>query len=445
MTNPLIGIDPEAVADAYHARGLERLSDLSLLGHVCDRLHAPKGETSSFTLHAPLEALARYSLLEMAAPEARTAARIRLTHLAARYEALGNALNPAPTYDGPQSTTAALAVLRAAIAAGDMDAADSAMTWLAGATNPADILAGLTEFVFDYLGAAAHVPIYLYLAARSGPLAASLSLRAVRVYARQLAFEADARIQTQPDGPGGAWEAQPAAAFEASYWRAMATTPRLENASFNGIAPIVQETESAGLPHRLLAGGWRGAAETPETWNAALRGMVRAAADSMVQDTAAHAKLGWTHCLTIPQAVWAVAPMVRDPLAAVRFASVLTLAFRAGLGQHELSDTLDLPDPKLDISEALTADPQTAAASAYHAAGRDEDGLRTVLATGAAVRADTHLVKFTLAALDTARMDRKAAPVYYAGAAYLLSIWMREDESDPLLAELDAPGLPLGA
>jgi len=87
----------------------------------------------------------------------------------------------------------------------------------------------------------------------------------------------------------------------------------------------------------------------------------------------------------------------------------------------------------------LREGPERAAATAYHASGEQVAMVRRLLASEAAIRTDVHLVKYTLATLDTARLDRGGAPLYHAAAAYLAALWMREVPEDALSENLHQP------
>ena len=63
------GIDPKNVVDEYKDRALEELSDAELFDQICPIVARPpvRGLTS-FTLHAPLEVMARYGLMRLVEP-----------------------------------------------------------------------------------------------------------------------------------------------------------------------------------------------------------------------------------------------------------------------------------------------------------------------------------------------------------------------------------------
>ena len=127
----------------------------------------------------------------------------------------------------------------------------------------------------------------------------------------------------------------------------------------------------------------------------------------MLVDTPDHAPYGWSHCLTIPQAVLGIAPRLEDPDRALAVAATQVVAFRAALGRAPLPDRPPAGLPTVDPTE---------------------------LATAAATSHDAHVVKYTLACLDAAAADPAAADLYLAAARHLLDWWTATggDPTDPL-------------
>src|SRR5690349_14551194 len=92
-TPPLrrLGIDPDAVHDEYVRGGFADLPDEQLFDRAAATIAAPKdAPADSFVLHAPLELLARRSLLRTVAPDRREAVRERMLWVAATYERAGD-------------------------------------------------------------------------------------------------------------------------------------------------------------------------------------------------------------------------------------------------------------------------------------------------------------------------------------------------------------------
>ena len=173
----LAGLDPDAVPDAYQARGLDRLSDGALTDVVAAAVARPKvAAADSFVLHAPLELLARSALLPLVEPSSRPVARQRMVWLGATYQAAGEEVPSLATDGGAvpghldgDDPTALVTRLGAAIAAGELDDADRAAGVLAATRSPAQLSRDLTDTVLPRLSAAAHGNIALYQLPRIAP------------------------------------------------------------------------------------------------------------------------------------------------------------------------------------------------------------------------------------------------------------------------------------
>ena len=118
-----------------------------------------------------------------------------------------------------------------------------------------------------------------------------------------------------------------------------------------------------------------------------------------------YAPYGWTHCLTLPQAVLGIAGACREPRAALAVAATFVVGFRAAFGVASLGHDADVEAPPESVTE---------------------------LVTYAATHHDAHLVKYTLACLDAAAWDTERAGLYLSAAARLGRYW-RElvPEPDP--------------
>jgi len=128
----------------------------------------------------------------------------------------------------------------------------------------------------------------------------------------------------------------------------------------------------------------------------------RLAAWSMLQDAPDHAPYGWTHTLTLPQAVLQMTHGTADSPAAVAVAATYVLGFRATLGTVALDPAAALPPP-----------PPLATPGARI----------TQLATAAALHRDAHFAKYVLACFDASARDPSATALYLAAAERLASYW----------------------
>src|SRR5256714_1779291 len=106
--------------------------------------------------------------------------------------------------------------------------------------------------------------------------------------------------------------------------------------------------------------------------------LLRVAAQSMLQDNRKAAPYGWTHCLTMPQAVLIAAEHGADPEVAVAVAATYVLGFRSTLG-------------RVRIDRAWTPSTGTAADRAW---SMPEDALASMideLVAYGAVHPDAHV------------------------------------------------------
>jgi hypothetical protein len=165
----------------------------------------------------------------------------------------------------------------------------------------------------------------------------------------------------------------------------------------------------------------------------------RVAAWSMLQDDPDRAPYGWSHCLSMPQAVLGIADSCSDPSDAIAVAATFVLGFRATLGRVALDPQWRPERPtRSDAAaalEVLDGSPAQAVALVWHAEPRDLRGLIAALATRAAVHPDAHLAKYTLACFDAAAADPEAARLHLAAATFLSAWWSTVPmEADPLLS-----------
>jgi hypothetical protein len=153
--------------------------------------------------------------------------------------------------------------------------------------------------------------------------------------------------------------------------------------------------------------------------------LTRLAAWSMLGEPTDDAPYGWSHCLTMPQAVLGVAGACASPARALAVAATHVLGFRASLAHDPLDRSIAESWTRVDLplEQAIAAGPETARAALWHLPESAFDEATTTLATGAATHHDAHLVKYTLACLDAAAIDPSARRLYLAAAATLAGWW----------------------
>ena len=71
----------------------------------------------------------------------------------------------------------------------------------------------------------------------------------------------------------------------------------------------------------------------------------------------------------------------------------------------------------------MQRDPADAAAVAFNATGDQRRLIRAQLIERAAVHADAHLAKYTMACIIAGNRDPEESPLYLAAAAYLGAWW----------------------
>lgn len=411
----LAGIVPEAVRDEYRRRDAASWSDSALVAAAGALIATPKVEpANSFVLHAPLELLARAGLLGNVEPAARERARERIAWLAAAYAAAGD---PVPTPDTTAATPldgsvdAVARDLVAAVGAGDLEAVDRFAVELSTRATPADLRRLLAEPMAASLAAAGHSTILLNLFPRVA-VARDVTTGIVRGAAREIARHPDWRL-TWFDDP------DPARAGP-SLVDALLSVPALGTPGSDFIFPVMHQAEASGVAAEWLSG----VVARPVDVQRARRELARVAAWSMLQEPPAHAPYGWTHCLTMPQAVMGLAGDDLEPRTALAVAATYVAGFRAALGSRVL-DPQWQPDPPetTDLADAIAVGPEAAAATAWHAPEAGFDAIATELATRASLHHDAHLVKYTLACIHAAAADPGARRLYLVAAASLCGWW----------------------
>lgn len=401
LTDQLLAIDPDDVVDGYERRGLADLSDAELIdtaAGVVARGHAKVPD--SFLLHAPLELIARAALLPLVAPDARPAARRRIAWMAAKHARRVGPRPPRPataTDDPPATATR----LMAAVTAGELDDAVVLGGALAASTT-ADELVGLTaDVVAPRLSAAGHGSIFLHLLRTYAPR----SPHAASMFAG-LAGELARHPRLQVHWAEGANRRRTTAELDDQ----LRAVPHLGPQESDFIAPTTGRVETSGLADELLRPAVGADLDVPT----ATRTLLRVAAESMLVDDETVAPYGWSHALTIPQALAGIADRTADPAATIGVAATHLAGFRASFGAADLARPVATPLAVPSITE---------------------------LATYAAVHPDAHLAKYTLASVEAARTDPGGAALYLAAAGRLHQHWRRRaTDGDPILSAAPARG-----
>lgn len=413
----LFAIRRDEIDAAIADRGIDRITDAALVTGVSHVLARPRTAHTSFTLHAPLELMARARLLPLVRPEARAGARARLVALAAGYDHSGEAVD-SPAGEQPATVEAATEVLWSAVAHHDADAADRAALALSRLASPADLAERLGDGVVPLLGAAGHAPIALTQWPRvtTAPLDGAIVRHLLRDLAAEgaLQFRFDQPNATRPPGSAG------------ELADALAAVEPVGDPGF-GVFLIMDQAER----HRALAAL---PGVDPGDVPGAFRLVLRRAAHAMITDDPAFAPYGWSHALTMPLALAQLAPHLTDPTVALDAAITEWCGFRMAHGRGPVVDAEPAAATAAPAS-ALTASPAVAAATAWHR----PDEMVPVLVDNAATSHDAHLVKYTVAALDAARLDASARRLYLAAAAFLAGWWRQHPPADDPLPAAAVP------
>jgi hypothetical protein len=304
--------------------------------------------------------------------------------------------------------------VEAAVGAGDLDATDAAARRLADEGTVADVLA-LTDALVPSLAAAAHAPIFLELLPKVAPRSRA-ALALLRPLAREVARNPAWRIEWIDGAAVG-----PGDGSEDDVVDALLDTPVLGRPGSDFIYPLMHQVDSTGTAREVVTPALARAADAAT----AARALARVAALSMLRDDPAAAPYGWSHCLTMPQAVAAVVPRSADPWRTLAVAATHVVGFRAALASPGTAVSRTwAPEPVADDPvDALDADAATAAAAAWHAPAARRAGLVAAVAARAAAQEDAHLAKYVLACADAAAADPAHRRLHLAAAAYLTAWW----------------------
>ena len=217
---------------------------------------------------------------------------------------------PAPVADARPDAPSAARGLAAALAAGDLEAADVEAARVAHAAAPGELA--------SLLGARCSRTSRPPRTRRSS----CTTCRASRPVARRRRSSSDpspaSSRATRASASSGCTTARRPAARPAALEDALGEVPALGVPESTFIFPLMHQVDRTGVARELLA--VPGAGVTPA---AAARVLLRAAARAMLLADPDHAPYGWSHCLTMPQAALGIAAHGVDPQLAVDVAGHL--------------------------------------------------------------------------------------------------------------------------
>jgi hypothetical protein len=338
-------------------------TDAELIANCAAVIDVPKAAPpDSFMLHAPLELLARAILLERVPSAVRSAARERMQWVADTYVAAGPSIDPVPAADA-------------------LDIDDTVSS----------------------LAAAGHAPILLSLRRRVAAVPTTFGNRLV---ATEVARYPDWKLTW----PRTRWSD---GRSSGDLGERLAAPPSPGDAGSDFIYPTMHLTETSGLAVDVLEAALRGM-QVDE----ARRILLRTAALSMLQDNPDAAPYGWTHCLTMPQAVLVAAEHGADPDIAIAVAATYVLGFRATQG-------------RVRIDPSRTPPRDSAAGAVWWAPDDELPAIVDELVSFGAVHPDAHVAKYTLACLDAAESDPEERRLFLAATARLHDWWKQVPQDTP--------------
>ncbi len=395
---------------------VSRDSDAYLTGVAAEHIAVPRdAPANSFVLHAPLELLARTALLPYVDATSREQARERITEVVRTFMSFEPAEFPSRrrTFDRVDE---AVGHLSDAMDVNDLDAADEAADWLGTHLTPFELQNALADSIIGSLAAAAHAPIFLWLAPRVSPRG-NLTGRLLRPLVRELTRHSSMRLRWIDERLTMPARAD-REATGADMTAALASTPKLGEGPNNFIFPTMSRVDTAALAPTIL-----GPVCGPGEITGRGRAVMRVAAWSMLSEPTTHAPYGWSHALTMSQAAIGIAGSCADPTRALATAATYVFGLRASLAVQPLVEVFERERFDGSLSEAFTAGSETAAAAAWHIPDERRAELVTHLANRAAAHPDAHQAKYTLACLDAMGDDPQAARLYLAAAARLVGYW----------------------
>ncbi|MDJ0840913.1 MAG: hypothetical protein QNK37_30665 [Acidobacteriota bacterium] len=424
----LTGIDPASAAEAYRSRGLATLSDARLFQVAGNAIAQPlENRLTNFTLHAPLELLARWGLMGLVDPADRELARIQVVASAAAYEQSVSDSFLARLPEAYPGIGEAEKSITAYLKKGDVEQAESSSLRIARQFGLTAMVRILGPYALRTMTTTSHAHIGFWLLGRYGmPGFGVAGANLMRASVRMIASEPKAMIKSFSQNATNRGDPLPMTAreVEAFIYQRLALPPAIPTAE-TGIRSLVKAAEDASLPDQLFS-SMMNHHLSDEQIDAAFRALLRLSAHAMLQETNQRAKFGWTHHLTMPQAAWGLASLYNAPRTALAAALVWVTAWRS-----TMNVTYKKIDPKwapervnMSFDKALTESPEAAAAHVWHAPPAERPQIVRKLATKAAVRNDQHLVKYVLACLETAAFDPTMEHLYLAAAAYLLAVWL---------------------
>lgn len=423
------GIDPKHIVDEYERRDLDGLSDANLCQQVAAIFASPPAKGfSSFSLHAPLELMARAGLMPLVDPRQRALARLQLVASAAKFETETTPVAPPPKIKAFPDPQTAQGEFLGAFKKGDAGGLEAIVLQYASQFGTASLVHLLTPLALPTMTGASHSHIGLWLLLRHARTSDIADASLLRAAARALAGGAGSQLKSFGGMhiEGTERLAQAPADVEREVLDKLANPPKGKLGG-TGMFGLISGGEATGNADTLF-GDFIRHDLTDEQIDAAFRAVLRACAHNMLQHDPTHAKFGWSHCLTLPQAACGLSSLNMQRKLALAASLVWIIAYRSTLSDRAL-DFGWQPEKlqgSVSLAEALATSPNAAASRVWYADPAELAAIKQTLATEAAIRGDQHLVKYTRAALDMVSFDPTHEQLYLAAAAHLCGVWVKE-------------------
>ncbi|MFN8015250.1 MAG: hypothetical protein U0R17_01415 [Acidimicrobiia bacterium] len=326
-------------------------------------------DTNSFILHAPLEICARYFLLPLVDEEHFSQARQQIINTANKYDELENADKQISIQVDENFSLAGI----------NLD------KWV-------------TSLLF-----AGHAPI---LAAMQNTLGETNQyMHSILLNMAQTIDSSSSQMK---------WVDTKASTLHSPQEWIIENIGNIKNQSSKAffIADIVNTTIESGLIDPLTEQinaiadiSSRGDFEIP------FKLLMRIAALSMLIEDEEHSKYGWSHCLTLPHAIWSLLNFANDKSRYLKAATIYVASFRS-INSKETINPIELE---------TYCEPDELSVFAEHYVRMEE-----IISIGCTYK-DAHLVKYIYTCFDLMKRDPQYAKLYIAAAGKLLSIWENED------------------
>jgi hypothetical protein len=418
----------------FYQKKLSHLKDADFFQWAAGIVGKPKEKLESFTMHAPLEIMARFLLLSHVQKKYHGLARLQMFASVVRYREIGGELK-LPVKMPPNEILKAeptLAKVREAIDAGDVERALTFSQALCNLESHTQLLCGLADKFVSHYSCGAHSHIYLHLFSQLPQMqqraALPMSLGFIHELARHPDQQVIPAVTNARNGSAGHVHAR---ALEDIVW----DTPKLNAPSEEGISAMLAKSIKHGLDSDIrLNLAAQGKAPNPSDIGFVLP--CRIAAFSMIQEDDVHTRYGWTHALTLPQAVLGLSRYLNDPATGMMISNLYAVSYQAILAKASAKTDVNLPDSEQPFDEAIFHSSHMAMSAGWHLPLGQRVRAFERLATEACIRPDCHCVKYVLAAWQMAECDSRFGHVYLAAASRLVHNWISKYPYSQIISRL---------